>query len=84
MASATVGKLGAFDPMVESVVAHLEWVELFFKANKVANDSKIAVFLTVLRASKYALLRNLLAPEKVADEPLDMLTEALRNHYEQT
>ena len=46
------------------MVAYLERVELLFKANRVRNNSKVAVFLTVIRASNSALLQKLLAPEK--------------------
>ena len=51
MASATVGKLGPFDLEVESMGAYLEQLELFFKANNVQDESKVAVFLTVIGAS---------------------------------
>ena len=82
MAGASVGRLGPFDPEVESVVAYLERVELFFKANKFEDNSKVAVFLTLIRPSNYALLRNLLAPVKPADKSLDALMQALRCYHE--
>ena len=82
MVGASVGRLGPFDPEVESVVAYLERVELFFKANKFEDNSKVAVFLTLIRPSNYALLRNLLAPVKPADKSLDALMQALRCYHE--
>ena len=50
----TVSKLGAFNSWVDLVVAYLEKVELHFKANMIQDDSKVAVFLTVIGASNYA------------------------------
>ena len=56
MAGALVGRLGLFNPEDESVVAFLECVDLFFKVNKVEDNSKVAVFLTVIGPSNYVLL----------------------------
>ena len=44
-------KLEPFDLEVESMGAYLEQLELFFKANNVQDESKVAVFLTVIGAS---------------------------------
>ena len=55
------------------MVAYLEQVELFYKANRVRDNSKVAVFLTVIGASNYALLQKLLAPEKPVNKSLDEL-----------
>lgn len=52
---------------------------LVFKTNKVTDESKVAVFLTVIAASNYALLRNLLA---LADKSLHVSMEMLQSHNE--
>ena len=48
-------------------------MELFFTANSIANDKKVAVFLCVIRGKTYSLLRDLIAPEKPQDKSLPML-----------
>lgn len=63
------------------MVAYLERVELFCKANRVRDNSKVAVFLTVIGASNYVLLQKLVAPEKPANRSLDKLMETIRSHY---
>ena len=61
---ASYGKLSEFHPEAESISAYLERVELFFTANSIADDKKVAVFLSVIGGKTYSLLRDLLAPEK--------------------
>ena len=41
-------KLSEFHPEVESISAYLERVELFFTANNIADNTKVAVFLSVI------------------------------------
>lgn len=43
---------------------YLELVEILFKANK--DVAMVLVFLAVIRASNFTLLRNMLAPKKMA------------------
>ena len=64
------GKLSEFHPEAESISAYLERVELFFTANSIADDKKVAVFVSVVGGKTYSLLRDLLAPEKPQDKSL--------------
>mgnify|MGYP003431079376 CR=1 FL=1 len=45
---AVYGKIMDFEPDKESISAYLERVHLFFDANDVADDKKVAVLLSVL------------------------------------
>ena len=79
---ASYGKLSEFHPEAESISAYLERVELFFTANSIADDKKVAVFLSVIGGKTYSLLRDLLAPEKPQDKSLSVLFKKLKEHYE--
>ena len=78
----TLGQLSEFDPQAENVAAYLERVELFFKANDIGEDKMVALFLSVIRAKTYSLLRDLLAPEKPQEKTLAELFKKLKDHYE--
>ena len=59
-----LGSLGEFDYRTDSVSSYLERMQLYFEANAVADDRKVAVLLTVIGAKTYeTTLRSLLARE---------------------
>ena len=74
---ATYGKLSEFQPETESIAAYLERVEVFYKANSIAEDKQVAVFLSVVGGKTFSLLRDLLAPAKPQDQTLATLFETL-------
>ena len=78
----TFGQLQEYRAEVENISSYLERVELFFTANGVAEDKRVPVFLSVVGATTYALLRDLLAPDKPQAKNIDVLFETLRDHYE--
>jgi len=78
----TVGNLQQFCPTEEGIAAYLERVELYFKANDIAERKQVPVFLTVVGGKVYALLRDLLAPEKPDTKSFQELAQTLKPHYE--
>ena len=81
----SIGKIDEFKPEEESVAAYLERMELFFAANNIKEAEKqVTVFLSVVGANTYTLLRGLVAPEKPKDKSFTQLTEVLKKHYEPT
>ena len=53
----------------------------YFLANDIADGQKqVAVFLTVIGAETYSLLRNLMAPEKPSSKPITDLISILKKH----
>ena len=78
------GRLQEFNNDAESVTAYLERVELYFATNEIADDKKVAVFLSSVGATTYALLRDLAAPAKPADNTMIQLTKLLKDHYNPT
>ena len=79
---AIYGKLSEFQPETESIAAYLERVEVFYKANSIAEDKQVAVFLSVVGGKTFSLLRDLLAPAKPQDQTLATLFETLKLHFE--
>ena len=74
-----LGNLGEFDSRTNSIASYFERMQLYFEANAVADDRKVAVLLTVIGAKK---LRSLLAPERPRDQTYDQLVSALLKHYD--
>lgn len=77
-----LGNLGEFDSRTNSIASYLERMQLYFEANAVADDRKVAVLLTVIGAKTYETLRSLLAPERPRDQTYDQLVSALLKHYD--
>ena len=77
-----LGRIEEFSPESETISSYLERTELFLVANDVANDKRVAVFLSVLGSRHYSLLRGMLAPKKPSECSFAELSQALRRHYE--
>ena len=78
------GRLTEFDAENETVTAYLERVELYFDANDVADDKKVAVLLSNIGAKTYGLLRSLVAPRAPKEKTLDDIKKLLKSHFEPT
>ena len=57
-------------------------MQLYFEANTVENDRKVAVLLTVVGARTYETLRSLLAPARPRDKSFDELLGVLKKHFD--
>ena len=82
MASNTIGSIAEFNSENEKIVAYLEHVQLFFEANGIKEDKQVPVFLTVIGSTTYALLSNLVSPDKPKDKTFRQLAEVLRRHFD--
>ena len=61
---------------------YVERIENFFVANGIEGDEKQrAVFLSVIGAPTYRILRNLLTQDKPSDKPYKDLLAALSQHF---
>ena len=76
------GRLREFHPETDSIKAYLERVSLYFTANDVQEDKKVAVLLSSIGAPTYSLLSDLVAPATPSSKSFENISEALRNHYE--
>ena len=57
------------------------WNKSFFEANRIADKKKVPVLLSVIEGQTYALLSDLLAPDKPASKTVEQLKEVLQKHY---
>ena len=80
--AARYGQLQEFKPGSDSINAYLERASLYFAANDVADGKKVPVLLSSIGAPIYAVLSDLLAPEKPGDKSFDAISTALCNHFE--
>ena len=61
-----LGQLSAFQQESDTISAYLECVQIFFNANAIEEDKqKVPIFLNAIGAWTYALLKDLLSPEKL-------------------
>ena len=79
---ATYGQLQEYKPESENITAYLERIEVFFRANDIAADKQVPVFLSVVGGKTYSLLRDLTAQEKPQDKTLAQLFETLKSHFQ--
>lgn len=79
---ATYGSLKEFNPDRDRITPYLERMALYLQANRVPNDDKVAVFLSIIGGQVYSLLRDLLAPSLPQDTSYDTLVTTLKRHYE--
>ena len=81
--TALLGQLCAFNPEEETISAYLERTNIFFAANKIEEDKhKVTLFLNVIDAKTYELLRDLLSPAALTTQSFNQLTDALTGHFE--
>ena len=79
--AALIGHVEQFKPGTDDWEQYTERLEQYFKANSIeADDQKLTTFLTVMGPTAYALLSNLLAPEKPATKTYAELVTAMRDH----
>ena len=61
---ALVGRVGEYVDGKEDIASYIERVELYFAANYVKADYKVATFLAFIVADAYGVPRNLLSTER--------------------
>lgn len=77
---AVVGKIEEFDSAKEDWQSYIERVEVYFVANDVQDDKRVATLLSLMGATTYHLLHNLLAPQRPAAQTFDIIVATLKNH----
>ena len=82
MASVTLGRIEEFNSSREEWPQYAERLEHFFAANSIVeNEKKRSVFLTMIGAAMYKMLRDLVASAKPGTKPLEELLQKLEQHY---
>ena len=75
----TFGHISEFVVEDERISAYLKRVELYFRANDIAAEKKVAI-LSVIGAKIYAVLRSLVAPAQPKDKSFAELKTLLKVH----
>ena len=77
-----LGTLGPFDPDSEDWTSYCERLEQFAGVNGIDDaDKKRAVLLSSCGNAVYQVIRNLVAPEKLAGKSFSELVKLVRDHY---
>ena len=77
-----LGFMDAYNPDTDDWSAYVERLDLFFLANEIKDDKKVAVLLTVLGTKAYSLLRTIIAPSKPAEKTYKQLVDAMKSYVE--
>ena len=72
--------MAAIGSLDEFQVGRIFRMEQYCIAKSVAEEKRVAVFLTAIGGATYELLRNLLSPDAPKDKSLDKLKSTLRTH----
>ena len=76
----TIGKIESFDETQEKWETYVERVEQFFLANNIDDDHRVPTLLSLIGGKTYALLRDLLTPEKPATKSFQEIVTTLQQH----
>ena len=76
------GQIAAFHHESDSIKADLERIQLYFMANRVPEDIQVPILLICIGAPTYSLLSDLFAPSALSSKSFQVISEALRNHFE--
>ena len=79
--SPTIGTISHYNEGEEEFDSYLARINLFFTANEVETDKKVASFLTLGGPKIYALTKSLLSPKDPASCTFKEITDALQVHY---
>ena len=74
------GRIEEYNPDSGDFSTYIERFEQFLEANDVREGKKVAVFLSVIGAKTYALLRSLVSPEQPAKKSYSDLVATLTTH----
>jgi hypothetical protein len=75
-----MGKLEPFNEKEDDWASYVERLEMYFVANDVKEEKKVAVFISSIGSSTYALLRSLLSPAKPSSKSFEVLCDTLQKH----
>lgn len=82
MATSAIGALSEFNPEEQDFASYLEKVELFFEANNIAEEKKVAVFLTAAGQKTYEILRYYSAPKLPRERNFDEIVTLFKKHFQ--
>ena len=78
------GKIGSIEPYNEAeedFESYCSRIEMFFLANDIANDKKVAAFFTLAGPKVFGLARDLMSPRQPGSSPFTEILDTLKRHY---
>uniref|UniRef100_A0A3B4H7P2 Retrotransposon gag domain-containing protein n=1 Tax=Pundamilia nyererei TaxID=303518 RepID=A0A3B4H7P2_9CICH len=79
-----VGRVEEYNESKEDFESYLERLEQRMLANDVSDEKKLCMFLSVIGADTFRLLKNLVSPRVPSTVGYAVLTEAFSAHYKPT
>lgn len=76
-----IGKLDEYDVETEEFDSYMERFDQFVNANSIALEKRVAVFLSVIGARTYELLRSIVSPALPKTKTLDQIVIVLKRHF---
>ena len=77
-----LGYMEAYNPDMDDWSTYIERLNLFFLANAIKDNKKVAVLLTVLGMKAYSLLQTIITPSKPAKKTCIQLVDAMKSYVE--
>ena len=77
---AKIGNISEFNIEEDDWEMYVERIKLYFVANAVKNEAKVAVFLTVMGAKAYKKIRVLCSPDTPDSKTFDQLVQIMSNN----
>ena len=74
----TIRKIESFDETQEKWETYVERVAQFFLANNINDNHQVPTLLSLIGSKMYALLRDLLTPEKPATKSFQEIVTTLQ------
>ena len=81
-ATSVIGTLPEFNPEDQNTACYLETVELFFEANNIPEEKKVAVFLTAVGQKTYETLRHHSAPKLPREKSFDEIVIIFKQQFQ--
>ncbi len=81
MAAFKISTIAEYKEGQEDFESYLERLDMWMIASDVDNDKKVIVFLSVIGADVYRLLKNFRSPDKPSPKTYKELCDALREHH---
>ena len=78
---ALIGNIAEYNEEAESFVDYADRVDAFFSANDIPPQNKVNVFLAIIGAKTYKLLKNLCSPDEPKSKTFADLRKLLCDHY---
>ncbi|RUS85038.1 hypothetical protein EGW08_007222 [Elysia chlorotica] len=76
------GHIETFNPSNTTFSEYEERLFFYFQANNVEEDKKKPILLTVIGATNFSLIKDLVAPEKLQDVSFKDICDKLKKHFE--